>query len=224
MGNRPGAAGGRRTGSAPALVAAGHLGAAVTTGKSAIVPLAGIGGPGPGGGPGPFRAAAGREGPRRGAVALRTRHSPWRVDRDVAGFVGEVVALPATLRSGVADCALGVVQLTTETSGDRGTVLVRPEQTALDGTDDVPTEVRTIDYCGHDAVVGLGLDAAKDAVRARCPGHLLPARGARIRVAVRGRLQVESPPDQPTIEQPPGATPRLCASPTGGDGAARAPR
>lgn len=116
------------------------------------------------------------------------------LDRDVAGFVGDVVAVPATLRGGVAECVLGVLRLARDVPDGPGTVLIRPEQIALDGTpNDVPGQVLGIEYYGHDAMVRLALDTAPP-VQARCPGHLLPPLGARVHVAVRGPVQAESGP------------------------------
>lgn len=70
-------------------------------------------------------------------------------------------------------------------------MLVRPEQITLDGgPDGVPADVLHVDFYGHDAVVRLDVAQAGE-VTARCPGHLLPAVGARVRVVVRGVVGVE---------------------------------
>ncbi|MHA6793457.1 ABC transporter ATP-binding protein [Pseudonocardia bannensis] len=115
------------------------------------------------------------------------------VDRAVAAFVGDVVALPATLRGGIAECALGGLPIAGDGGAGDGpvTVLVRPEQIALDGDDgDVPAQVLEIEYYGHDAVVRLGLGGAVT-VRARCPGYALPAVGSHVRLVVRGEVGVD---------------------------------
>jgi len=113
------------------------------------------------------------------------------VDRAVAAFVGDVVVLPATLRGGVAECALGGLRVAAALADGPATVLVRPEQIALDAGDGgVPAHVLDIEYYGHDAVVRLALGAAVE-VTARCPGYALPAVGERVRLAVQGEVGVE---------------------------------
>jgi iron(III) transport system ATP-binding protein len=114
------------------------------------------------------------------------------VDRETAAFVGDVVTLPADARGGRAVCALGVVALYGTAADGPGTVLVRPEQIALDGPDTAPVaDVRGVEYFGHDALVRLDLDGAGP-VLARCSAHALPAVGARVRLAVRGEAGFES--------------------------------
>lgn len=109
----------------------------------------------------------------------------------MAAFVGDVVALPATLRGGVAECALGWLWVATPTADGRVTVLLRPEQITLDAGDrGVPAHVVDVEYFGHDAVVRLELGAAGE-ITARCPGYALPAIGAQVRLVVRGEVGVE---------------------------------
>jgi iron(III) transport system ATP-binding protein len=127
------------------------------------------------------------------------------VDRTVAGFVGDVVALPATVRGGLAECALGSLELAGARTDGPATVLVRPEQIHLDSEDGVSAEVTGFEYYGHDAIVrlaligpdGAGSDGAGSCngdrpgggagtVVARCPGHRLPAVGDRVRLTVHG--------------------------------------
>jgi iron(III) transport system ATP-binding protein len=115
------------------------------------------------------------------------------VDGAVAAFVGDVVALPAVARGDVAECALGRLRLTTAGADGPGTLLVRPEQIALDGgPDDVAAEVRDVDFYGHDALVRLHVPQVGD-VTARCPGHQLPAVGTWVRLVVRGTVGIERP-------------------------------
>ncbi|MGE3289075.1 MAG: ABC transporter ATP-binding protein [Pseudonocardia sp.] len=112
-------------------------------------------------------------------------------DRGVATFVGDVVALPATARDDVAQCALGRVGLTASADGS-GTVLLRPEQIALDaGPDGVVAHVLHADFHGHDAVVRLQVPPIGEIV-ARCPGHQLPAVGDEVRVTLRGTATFET--------------------------------
>ncbi len=56
------------------------------------------------------------------------------VDPDVARFVGGATILPATVRSGVATCALGDIELVEARPDGDAQVLVRPEQIRLDGS------------------------------------------------------------------------------------------
>ncbi|MFC5993658.1 ABC transporter ATP-binding protein [Pseudonocardia hispaniensis] len=114
------------------------------------------------------------------------------VDRGVAAFVGDIVVLPATVCAGVAQCALGGLPVAAPAAEGPATVLLRPEQIALDGGDDgVPAHVVDIEYYGHDAVVRLTLGPACH-VTARCPGYALPAVGERVRLSVRGEVGVET--------------------------------
>lgn len=116
-------------------------------------------------------------------------HHP--VDRAVAAFVGDVVALPATVRGGIAGCALGLLPVAGSMPDGPGTVLVRPEQIALDGPDGaVLARVDGIEFYGHDAVVRLTLEGDV-AVTARCPGHRLPAVGDAVRVVVHGTVEMD---------------------------------
>ncbi len=107
-----------------------------------------------------------------------------------------MVALPATVRDGVASCALGALRLPPGAAVDgAATVVVRPEQIALDGPDDgVAALVAGVEYFGHDAIVALELDgrpAGEHAVRARCAGYAVPTVGDRVRLAVHGEVGVD---------------------------------
>jgi iron(III) transport system ATP-binding protein len=114
------------------------------------------------------------------------------VDRGVAAFVGDVVVLPATMRGGVAECALGGLRVAAPPADGPTTVLVRPEQIALDGGDgSVSAHVVDVEYYGHDAVVRLALGAAGE-VTARCPGYALPVVGEQVRLVVHGEVGVEA--------------------------------
>ena len=102
-------------------------------------------------------------------------------DVGVATFVGEAVVLPATLRDGRAETALG--SLPVRPSGARaaraapGQVVIRPEQVVLGSPGaGVPARVQATTYFGHDALVQLELlppDPARPALRvsARAHGH-----------------------------------------------------
>ena len=87
--------------------------------------------------------------------------------------------------------ALGLLPVAGSMPDGPGTVLVRPEQIALDGPDGaVLARVDGIEFYGHDAVVRLTLEGDV-AVTARCPGHRLPAVGDAVRVVVHGTVEMD---------------------------------
>ncbi|GAA1858637.1 ABC transporter ATP-binding protein [Asanoa iriomotensis] len=110
------------------------------------------------------------------------------VDLDVAGFVGEIVDLPATFAGATAATPLGPVALREHAVGS-GLAHVRPEQIepAEDGTE---AEVTDVELHG-----GFGVVRAKCGpvqVTARWPTHLLPQPGSVVRVRVRGAAVLAS--------------------------------
>ncbi|ODU03060.1 MAG: hypothetical protein ABS81_15535 [Pseudonocardia sp. SCN 72-86] len=116
-------------------------------------------------------------------------------DRGVAEFTGDVVALPALLDGCCADTALGPVRLGTPAVTARGTVLVRPEQVRIGGGGTATAVVDDVDFQGHVALVGLVVDRGPR-VRARCPGHLVPQVGERVRLSVEGPALALAPEDR----------------------------
>lgn len=116
-------------------------------------------------------------------------------DAALAGFVGEAVMLPATVKGGYAHCALGALTLGRPMPDGCVEVLVRPEQIRLGedgGAGGVPARVRGTTFYGHDARVDLQLlgqipewDAALP-LFARVAGHQIPARGSEVRLCVEG--------------------------------------
>ena len=81
-------------------------------------------------------------------------------DLGVATFVGEAVVLPATLRGGVAQTALGPLQVRAQlpAGSGAGRVVVRPEQVLIGAAGSgVPARVGTTVFYGHDALVHLAL-------------------------------------------------------------------
>jgi len=117
-------------------------------------------------------------------------------DAGVAGFVGEAVLLPAEVRGGRAETALGTVPVRSGMDG-RARVLLRPEQLVL-STDGAGVEARVdeVSYFGHDAAVRLRLLAGGTEVLARVAGHDLPVPGSRVRLTVVGDA-LAYPPDCP---------------------------
>jgi len=120
-------------------------------------------------------------------------------DAEVAAFVGDAVLLPATVRDGGADSALGPLRLAGRVADGPTTVLVRPEQIVVDpdgpGADGhVLARVVASTFYGHDATVRLelrGVDGEHGPLPllvARTPGHAVPDLGTDVRLRVRGTV------------------------------------
>jgi iron(III) transport system ATP-binding protein len=110
-------------------------------------------------------------------------------DQGVASFVGEAVLLPAQLRDGLAECALGTLAVRSPSGDGPAEVLIRPEQIQLHdggGTAGVDARVSDVSYFGHDASVRLDLLPAGPRVTARVSGGALPAPGTTVRLTVSG--------------------------------------
>jgi iron(III) transport system ATP-binding protein len=110
-------------------------------------------------------------------------------DAGVARFVGEAVLLPATVRAGVASCALGEVAARAPFAEGPVEILVRPEQIqlhAVPGAGRTSARVSDVSYFGHDAAVRLELLPGGPAVTARVHGHDLPALGSVVGLTVTG--------------------------------------
>ncbi|HVB68807.1 MAG TPA: ABC transporter ATP-binding protein [Acetobacteraceae bacterium] len=112
-------------------------------------------------------------------------------DAEVARFVGEAVLLPGQAHGGLVQCALGVLKLAAPMQG-AVSVLIRPEQIRLvaAGTPgSAAAEIRSVQYFGHDALVGLSLTAAPDqSVVARVFSHALPPAPGRTGLLVDGAV------------------------------------
>jgi len=104
------------------------------------------------------------------------------VDRDIAGFVGDLAAVPATFDGDTAATPLGPVALRTARQGT-GEVLLRPEQIELaDGG--AAALVTAVEFHGSSGIAHVTSGGC--AVTVRCPAHLLPVPGAEVRLRVRG--------------------------------------
>jgi iron(III) transport system ATP-binding protein len=115
------------------------------------------------------------------------------VDRAVAAFVGDIVAVPGRRTGMVAECVLGKVPVVSGATPPDGpvTVLLRPEQISIEGPGPgVPARVAAVRFHGHDAMLRLVLDTG-DAVSARCPGYAVPEPGACVEVVVRGEAGLD---------------------------------
>ncbi|GIF45851.1 iron(III) transport system ATP-binding protein [Asanoa ferruginea] len=105
------------------------------------------------------------------------------VDRDIAGFVGDLATVPATFDGGTAQTPIGPVELRTAAEHGAGEVLLRPEQIEL--TDDGATALVTaVEFHGSSGIAHV--ISGDCAVTVRCPAHLLPAPGAEVKLRVRG--------------------------------------
>jgi iron(III) transport system ATP-binding protein len=107
------------------------------------------------------------------------------VDPDAATFLGEAVLLPATVRDGRAECALGSVPVALSGLEGQARVLLRPEQLRLSATG-VPARIRDVSYFGHDASVRLDLLPDGVSVIARVAGHELGSVDSEVRLTVVG--------------------------------------
>jgi iron(III) transport system ATP-binding protein len=111
------------------------------------------------------------------------------VDSDIARFLGDANLLPARLNGTHAETDLGVLRLTRSQpagAGERGMVLIRPEEVCLCGEGDcqglLTARVEAIEYYGHDARVTLSLEGRAAGMRllARTSGAEAPPLASRV--------------------------------------------
>ncbi|MFG1929578.1 ABC transporter ATP-binding protein [Mycobacterium sp. NPDC048908] len=110
-------------------------------------------------------------------------------DRFTAEFLGDCIALPCRVASGIAECALGRVPVHAEDGP--GTLMLRPEQLVAtvvsdsERLDGVGT-VMAVEFLGHDVL--LTIDPAGDAAPLVVRQHSLnpPAIDAKVRIEVVG--------------------------------------
>jgi iron(III) transport system ATP-binding protein len=126
-------------------------------------------------------------------------------DTGVASFVGEAVLLPAQVRDGRADCALGTLTIRNPAKEGAAQVLIRPEQIQLhDATASlgVHATVQHVSYYGHDASVWLALLPDGPQVTVRVGGENLPSPGTPVRLTVTGDA-LAYPPEDPVARPAP---------------------
>jgi iron(III) transport system ATP-binding protein len=129
-------------------------------------------------------------------------------DPDIARFVGGASVLPATVRRGVARCALGEIDVAGAVDADDVVVVVRPEQIHLAAFPEVAADsgggaharVESVSYYGHDASVRLDVLPDGPRVIARVEGGEPPAAGALVRVRVAGHSPVFASQDEAPAE------------------------
>jgi iron(III) transport system ATP-binding protein len=112
-------------------------------------------------------------------------------DRFTAEFLGDCIALPCTVMSGIAECALGLVPVQTSFGDGPATLALRPEQLVAtvisdsDGREGVGTVIGT-EFLGHDVL--LTIDPAGDIAPIIVRQHSLdpPSIDAKVRIEVIG--------------------------------------
>ncbi len=109
-------------------------------------------------------------------------------DAAVAQFVGGAAILPATVRGGVARCALGDAPVTGTVRDGEVEVVIRPEQVTI--TPGRGARVRDVSFYGHDAAVHLELLPGGPSLVARVPGLAAPEPGTEVGVGVAGAVFV----------------------------------
>jgi iron(III) transport system ATP-binding protein len=113
------------------------------------------------------------------------------VDIAMARFVGEAVVLPATVKGGVANCALGHLPVARPTLDGSSSVMVRPEQIrflAKPDADAPRATVLSVTFYGHDASVLLELEAGATRIMSRVPGYRAPQPGDDVWLSVEGAV------------------------------------
>jgi iron(III) transport system ATP-binding protein len=122
------------------------------------------------------------------------------LDAKLASFLGEAVLLPAVLRDGYAETALGRLATRASASAEANggapasaTVMLRPEQIACRApSPELPRgRVLSTQFYGHDATARIVLaDPAAPQITARAAGHMLPRAGEEVSLLVDGTALV----------------------------------
>jgi iron(III) transport system ATP-binding protein len=112
-------------------------------------------------------------------------------DRFTAEFLGDCIALPCTVASGVAECTLGRVPVQTSIGDGPATLALRPEQLVATVVSDSGDRngvgtVLGIEFLGHDVL--LTIDPAGDIAPIIVRQHSLdpPSIDAKVRIKVIG--------------------------------------
>jgi iron(III) transport system ATP-binding protein len=114
-------------------------------------------------------------------------------DRETALFLGDAVMLPAIVRNGVADCALGRVAVEGNHQG-KVEIMLRPEQIRV-VTDESEQKyggrVVEVEFGGATCTVAVSLDGvALPPILIKTSSVALPARGDRVRLDIAGKAHV----------------------------------
>ncbi len=114
-------------------------------------------------------------------------------DRETALFLGDAVMLPAIIRNGHADCALGHVAVDSEHQG-KVEIMLRPEQIrVVTDSSEKPYGGRVVevDFGGATCTVAVSLDGvALPPILIKTSSVALPSRGDRVRLEIAGKAHV----------------------------------
>ncbi|MBY3037804.1 MULTISPECIES: ABC transporter ATP-binding protein [Rhizobium] len=114
-------------------------------------------------------------------------------DRETALFLGDAVLLPAIIRNGLADCALGRVAVEGDRQG-KAEIMLRPEQIRVvaDESDrNYGGRVVEVEFGGAVCTVAVSLDGvALPPILIKTSSVALPARGDLVRLDIAGKAHV----------------------------------
>ncbi|MBN9054202.1 MAG: ABC transporter ATP-binding protein [Rhizobiales bacterium] len=114
-------------------------------------------------------------------------------DRETALFLGDAVLLPAIVRDGFADCALGRVAVDGNHTG-KAEIMLRPEQIRVAVEDVTPLNggrVVDVQFGGAVCTISVALaDAALPPITLKTSSVALPAAGNLVRLDVTGKAHV----------------------------------
>ncbi|MBO9126076.1 MULTISPECIES: ABC transporter ATP-binding protein [unclassified Rhizobium] len=114
-------------------------------------------------------------------------------DRETALFLGDAVMLPAIIRDGHADCALGHVAVDSQHQG-KVEIMLRPEQIrVVTDSSEQPYGGRVVevDFGGATCTVAVSLDGvALPPILIKTSSVALPSRGDRVRLEIAGKAHV----------------------------------
>ncbi|MBB4418910.1 iron(III) transport system ATP-binding protein [Rhizobium leguminosarum] len=114
-------------------------------------------------------------------------------DRETALFLGDAVLLPAIIRNGLADCALGHVAVEGSRQG-KAEIMLRPEQirvVADDSDRSYGGRVVEVEFGGAVCTVAVSLDGvALPPILIKTSSVALPARGDLVRLDIAGKAHV----------------------------------
>jgi iron(III) transport system ATP-binding protein len=114
-------------------------------------------------------------------------------DRETALFLGDAVMLPAIIRNGIADCALGRVAVEGQHHG-KAEIMLRPEQIRVVRDESEPVHggrVVEVEFGGATCTVAVSLEGvALPPIVIKTSSVALPARGDRVRLDIAGKAHV----------------------------------
>ncbi|TCU16482.1 ABC transporter ATP-binding protein [Rhizobium sullae] len=114
-------------------------------------------------------------------------------DRETALFLGDAVMLPAIIRNGFADCALGRVAVEGGHQG-KAEIMLRPEQIRVVADESEPAyggRVVEVEFGGATCTVAVSLEGvALPPILIKTSSVALPERGDRVRLDIAGKAHV----------------------------------